>query len=111
MEIQDILGLTPSWLDMAKITGLAVLTLAVVQYLKTNIPDKLIRWFTLAVGICLAILSDLYVGKSVAWFQAIVNGIFAGVLSELGYQLLGKKAGVMTLPSKRDLSPPPGPTS
>ena len=94
------IDLAPKWLDLAKISGIAVLTLAIVQYFKTNLPEKIVKFFAVAVGIALAILSDLYVGESVNWFKAIVNGALAAVLSDLGYTLLSKRGGLFTLPSK-----------
>lgn len=108
-DIKDILGLVPTWLDMAKISGIAVLTLAVVQYFKSSIPDAYIRYFTIAMGIILAALGDLYAGAKVVWYQVLLNGILAGIVSDLGYAFLSKKGGPFTLPSKDDLKPPTPP--
>ena len=97
------------WLDFERIIGIAILTLAVVQYLKANIPDKFIKVFTILVGVALAVLADLYVGvPKIAWFKDIVNGVLAAVLSDIGYGFLSTKAGAFTLPSKDDLKKPPG---
>jgi hypothetical protein len=110
-DIKDILGLVPTWLDMAKIGGIAVLTLAVVQYFKSGIPDAYIKYFTIASGIILAILGDLYAGSKVIWYQVVINGVLAGIMSDLGYAFLSKKGGTFALPSKSDLIPPPPPPS
>jgi hypothetical protein len=99
------------WLDFERIIGLAILTLAIVQYIKVNIPDKAIKVFTILVGVVLAILADLYVGvpaAKIAWFKDVVNGILAAVLSDIGYGFLSTKAGAFALPSKDDLRKPPG---
>ena len=103
-DIKDILGIVPPWLDMARISGIAVLTLAVVQYFKSGIPDTWIKYFTIIVGIVLAVLGDLYAGSSVVWYQVIINGVLAGIMRDLGYSFLSKKGGFLTLPSKDDMA-------
>jgi hypothetical protein len=105
-DIKDILGILPTWLDMAKIGGIAVLTLAVVQYFKASIPDAYIKYFTIASGIVLAVLGDLYAGSKVIWYQVLINGVLAGIMSDLGYAFLSKRGGAFVLPSKDDLKPP-----
>ena len=103
-DIKDILGIVPPWLDMARISGIAVLTLAVVQYFKSSIPDAWIKFFTIVVGILLAVLGDLYAGSSVVWYQVIINGVLAGIMSDLGYSFLSSKGGFFMLPSKDDMA-------
>lgn len=95
----------PDWLDIAKISGLAVLTMAVVQYFKANVPEKYIRYFAVLVGIGLSFACDCYTGAQVRVVRAILNGVMAAVLSDLGYSMLSKKGGssLLTLPSKSDL--------
>jgi hypothetical protein len=98
----------PDWLDMTKIGGLAVLTLVVIQYLKGSIPVKFIKPATLLVGIVLAYLGERYVGSAVVWVKIIVNGLLAGIMSDVGYGLLSNKggSGTFTLPSKDQLTKP-----
>lgn len=94
----------PDWLDVAKISGLAILTMAVVQYFKANIPEKFIRYFAVLVGIGLSFACDCYTGAQIKIVRAILNGVMAAVLSDLGYSLLSKKGGaLLTLPSKNDM--------
>ncbi len=90
----------PSWLDAPKIAGLAVLILAVVQYLKSYIPDKYVKLFALVIGVILAILCELYIGVRLIWVKAILNGLVAAVLADTAYGFLSKKGGPFTLPSK-----------
>ena len=90
----------PSWLDAPKIAGLAVLILAVVQYLKVYIPEKYIKLAALLIGVTLAILCELYIGAKLVWVRAILNGIVASVLADTAYGFLSKKGGALTLPSK-----------
>lgn len=106
-DIKDILEIMPTWLDLAKISGIAVLTLAVVQYFKSGIPDSFIKYFTIIVGILLAVLGDLYAGAKVIWYQVGINGVLAGIMSDLGYSFLSSKGGFLTLPSKDDLKKVP----
>ncbi len=90
----------PNWLDAPKIAGLAVLILAVVQYLKTYIPEKYVKLCALVIGVVLAILCELYIGAKLIWVKAILNGIVAAVLADTAYGFLSKKGGPLTLPSK-----------
>lgn len=90
----------PSWLDAPKIAGLAVLILAVVQYLKAYIPEKYVKLAALLIGVVLAILCELYIGVQLIWVKAILNGIVAAVLADTAYGFLSKKGGTLALPSK-----------
>jgi len=97
----------PTWLDVPKIAGLTVLVLAFVQYFKTSIPEKYIRYFAIVVGIILGILCELYIGAKVIWVKAILNGAIAAILADTTYGFLSKAAGgSFVLPSKSDLEKP-----
>jgi hypothetical protein len=91
----------PSWLDLPKIAGLSVLTLAVVQYFKVGIPDKLIRYFSVLVGIALSFACELYIGAVLNPIKAAVNGLIATVTADTAYKFLSNsKSQSFSLPSK-----------
>jgi hypothetical protein len=93
----------PEWLDAPKIAGLAILTLAFVQYLKGGIPEKFIRYFAMCVGVILSFACEIYIGSKLAPIKAIVNGAVAAVVADFTYGFLSKKGGALVLPSKTDL--------
>ena len=103
---QELLGLIPTWLEIGKITELAVLVLVVMQYLKTGIPEKLIKPATLVVGVLIAILGYLYAAQAVPWFKAVFNGVLAGIFSDTAYGFLSRKGGTLVLPSRADIKGP-----
>jgi len=96
----------PGWLDVPKIVGLTVLVLAFVQYFKTSIPEKYIKYFALGVGVILGIACEYYIGAKIVWVKAILNGAIAAVLADTTYGFLSKTAGSFVLPSKSDLEKP-----
>lgn len=92
----------PSWLDAPKIAGLAVLTLIVVQYFKSGIPDKWIKFFSVGIGIALSFACEIYIGAVLNPVKAVINGLIATVTADTAYTFLSPKAGSFTLPSKTD---------
>jgi hypothetical protein len=91
----------PSWLDAPKIAGLAALTLIVVQYFKSGIPDKWIKLFSLGIGIALSFACEVYIGAVLNPVKAIVNGLIATVTADTAYKFLSNsKSTSFTLPSK-----------
>lgn len=91
----------PAWLDLPKIGGLAILILAVVQYIKVYIPDKWIKLVAIGIGILASIACECYVGASFRIINAVVNGIVAAIFADTAYGFLSNKGGgIFKLPSK-----------
>jgi hypothetical protein len=91
----------PSWLDLPKIAGLSVLSLAVVQYFKTGIPDRFIRYFAVLTGITLSFACEFYIGAVLNPVKAAVNGLIATVTADTAYKFLSNsKSPSFSLPSK-----------
>jgi len=95
----------PSWLDAPKIAGLSVLTLIVVQYFKSGIPDKWIKFSSLGVGIALSFACEIYIGAALNPVKAIINGLIATVTADTAYKFVSNsKSASFTLPSKADIT-------
>ena len=93
----------PSWLDAPKIAGLSVLVLVVVQYFKTSMEDKYVKWFSVVVGIALSFGCELYIGATpLNPVKAIINGLIATVTADTAYKFLSNsgKSTTFTLPSR-----------
>jgi len=78
----------PEWLDLTKIGSTAVILMAIINYFKSGIPEKLIQYITVIIGILISILAELYVGAALNWVRAILNGVLAAVLADTGYKFL-----------------------
>ena len=91
----------PSWLDAPKIAGLAALTLIVVQYFKSGIPDQYVKYFSVGVGIVLSFACEVYIGSVLNPVKALVNGLIATVTADTAYKFVSNsKSDSFTLPSK-----------
>ena len=106
MELPEIL----KWLEAAKIGAVALLLMAITQYIKPVIPEAATKWirlFSIPAGIGLAYLCDLYVGaKLMNHYKIILNGILGAVFAELGYQFFSGKGGPFSLPSRDQFDKP-----
>ncbi len=91
----------PAWLDLPKIGGLAVLVLAIVQYVKQYIPEKWIKLAAIGIGIAASVACECYIGQSFRIVNAVVNGVVAAILADTTYGFLSNKGdGAFKLPSK-----------
>jgi hypothetical protein len=101
----------PSFLDIAKITALATLVLALVQYVKDKVPSWAIKpYLQIAFGVGLSLWWDSYVLPAgtpfymVNWVVVLTNGVLAGIFADLGFNFLSAQPGSPTfsLPKKTD---------
>lgn len=98
----------PEWLDLARIAGIGVLVLVVVQYIKTYIPDKWIKLVAVIIGVLLSFAAVYYMGSKgpIVWnigfvIRVILDGVLSAMLGDTAYQFLSKKGGGSgILPSK-----------
>lgn len=95
----------PNWLDLTTISTIGVLTIFIVQYLKSSIPEKAIPYFTIVIGICVSIFSQFYANAlpvALNWYRIIFNGIIGAILADGGYKFFSGGGGSMpfTFPSK-----------
>ncbi len=97
----------PSWLDAPKIAGLSILCLAFTQYFKKRVPEKYIPYLALVLGVLISIASEIYIGAAfsgtTSWVKAIVNGVIAAIMADLGYSFLSRTPTAFTLPSQTDI--------
>lgn len=77
-----------NFLNMADISQIAVLTVALIQYIKPYVPEKIIKpYIQGVVAIGFSFLIQLYMGQ-LNYVSAVVNGMLATLVSESGYQIL-----------------------
>ena len=93
----------PKLIDISLIPKIGVLVLAVIQYFKSYIPDKLIPIGSIVAGI---IISFLYLYKvpigSMDFVAVVANGVLGAIMADTGYQFFSKKDGNFSLPPKNN---------
>lgn len=98
----------PSIIDLTKIVYIGVVTLAVVQYIKVGIPDKLIWVLSWVIGIAISFLYfyNPQVPISQMDFVAVVaNGILGAVFADTGYHFVSNtNSPTFSLPSKTQIN-------
>lgn len=78
-----------SILDINMITQVSLFVVAFIQYIKKFTPEWLIKPYLQGVlGIGFSFLIQQYLGTPLNYAAVIINGIFAGMVSESGYQIL-----------------------
>jgi chromate transport protein ChrA len=84
------------------IATIGMLVLAVIQYVKSMIPDKLVPVASILAGIGVAFL--LFYDPKVGYVDPVVviaNGVLGAVGADSGYQFLSSKTSPpLSLPSK-----------
>lgn len=91
----------PGIFDVQAMAGIAALALIVIQYIKDELPEKLIRWITVLVSIGVSFIWFYKEGAGYNYIVVIVNGAFAAFGADTGYNFLsGNKSPAFTLPSK-----------
>ena len=98
----------PKWVNLETLGLIAYMTLALVQYIKIAIPEKLIPVVSLLLAIGLAALFEF--AEVNIYVRFVLYGIFATATADLVYQLLGtSKSKLFSLPSKSQLNGGPKP--
>lgn len=93
----------PKWVNIQTLVLISYMTLAVIQYVKLAIPDKLIPVASLLVAIGLAILFEF--AEVNVYMKLILYGIFATASADIIYQFLGTGTSPkFSLPSKTQLA-------
>lgn len=93
-----------SFFDLAKLASVGALTLIIIQYIKEPIPEKLIKWVTLLVGILVSFFIEYKVGGALDVVVIVANGIVGAMGADGGYQFLsGTKSPAFSLPSQTQL--------
>jgi len=92
----------PSWVKPETLVLIAYMTLALIQYLKSAIPEKLIPVASLLIAIALAALFEF--AEINIYVRLVLYGIFATASADLVYQFFGNsKSPSFTLPSKTQI--------
>jgi len=79
----------PIFLDVAVISQVAFLVIAVIQYFKNHVPEWLIKpYLQVAIGLGWSFAMAAYTGPITNWVFVITNGILGGLIADSGYQVL-----------------------
>ena len=104
----------PEFLDLNRITVIAGLILAIIQYVKSKLPDWIIKpYLQLVLGIFLSWWWGAYTLPagtplwSINWVFVVTNGITAAIFADTGFNFLSAKPGspAFTLPRKTGIDP------
>lgn len=95
----------PSIIDVAVVAQIGVLVLAVIQYVKASIPEKLIPVASILAGIGLSFLFFYKPGVPIDFVIVLANGVIGAITADTGYSFLSTgKSATFTLPSKTQLN-------
>ena len=107
----------PDFLQLEKISYISLLILALIQYVKTRVPDWIIKpYLQVFFGLALAWWWDAYglpAGTpfwSVNWITVISNGILAAIFADTGFNFLSSKPGSPVFSFPRKTTPDPSGT-
>ncbi len=78
----------PAWIDLKTIAEIGLLVVVITQYIKDAVPDYLMKWVVLVIGVVCAYVAQVYQGMPLTHLQTIMNGILAAMLASAGYQVL-----------------------
>ena len=93
----------PEWMSLERVGMISVLTLILVQYVKTAIPEKLIPVASLLIAILVAYLFDQ--AEINPYFRMVLYGTFATAGADTTYGFLSNsKSPTFTLPSKGQMT-------
>ncbi len=91
----------PSIIDVGICAQIGALVLAVVQYIKSAIPEKLIPVLSMLIGIGVSFMFFYKPDAAVDFVVVISNGIVGAILADTGYSFLSTgKSPTFTLPKK-----------
>jgi hypothetical protein len=106
MDLTNILEAI-SILDFKAMLAVAGLSMAITQYVKGWLPDKLIKPGNLLAGIFVAFLCFYKPNIPVDWVRVIANGVLGAIGADLGFNFLSVgKSPMFTLSSKPIPTPP-----
>ena len=95
MEIPSL----PGWMDAGRLAIIAALTLMLVQYIKSFIPEKLIKVVAIAIALIVAGLMQL--AEINIYAKIALYAIFAVTAADTGYKFFSNaKSPSFTLPTK-----------
>lgn len=89
----------PSWMDAGRLAIIAALTLMLVQYVKSFIPERFVKLVAIPIALIVATLMQL--AEMNVYAKIALYAIFAVAAADTGYKFLSNsKSSSFTLPSK-----------
>ena len=95
MEIPSL----PGWMDAGRLAIIAALTLMLVQYVKSLVPEKFVK--LIAIPIALIVAGLMQLAEMNVYAKVGLYAIFAVAAADTGYKFLSNaKSPSFTLPTK-----------